>query len=70
MGQTTLKDVWKSVITTTGALSVMTLGPLMMPMWHVDNWDSGILVRYRLMHGAVKSLDTTILVHSTLMTLN
>ena len=29
----------------TGVLSVMTHGPLMMPMWHVDNWDLGTQVR-------------------------
>ena len=36
----TLKDEWKFVITIDGALSVMTHGLLMMPMWHVDNLDS------------------------------
>ena len=40
MEQTALKDVWRFVITITGALSAMTSGPLMMLMWHVDNLGS------------------------------
>ena len=44
MEQITLKDVLKFVTITIGALSVMTFGLLVMPMWHVGNWDSGIQV--------------------------
>ena len=39
-----LKDEWKFATTIDGVLSVMTHGLLMMPMWHVDNWDSEALV--------------------------
>ena len=46
----TLKDEWKFVTTINGALSVMTYGLLMMPMWHVDNWDSVAQVRYCIIH--------------------
>ena len=38
------KDVWKSVTTITGALSVMIHGRLLMPMWHADNLDSETVV--------------------------
>ena len=56
MEQTILKDVWKSVTITIGALSVMTFGPPMMLMWHVDSWDSGIQVQQ---HVYVNYSDST-----------
>ena len=39
-----LKDEWKSVTTMLGALSVMTYGLLMMPVWPADSLDSIALV--------------------------
>ena len=41
-----MKDELKSVTTIGGALSVMTRGLLMMPLWPVGNLDSAALVSF------------------------
>ena len=44
MERLALKDEWKFVTIMLGALSVMTLGLLLRPMWPVDNLGSVVLV--------------------------
>ena len=41
-----MRDEWSCAGMRPGAPSVMNTGPLMVPMWPADNWDSWILVMY------------------------
>ncbi len=43
-----LKDVWKSVLTMSGAQCVMIHGVPLMLEWHVDSWDCPLLVKSTL----------------------
>ena len=43
-GAVPTRDVWRSVSSTCGGLSVMTCGHRLMPEWFADSWDTQALV--------------------------
>ena len=40
-----IQDVWRSVITISGELCVMTFGAMLMPRLPADSWDFLLLVK-------------------------